>query len=51
MSCEVATGVELNASGATHPGRVRPRNEDRYHVDASRGIFIVVDGVGGHAGG
>src|SRR5918992_786541 len=46
-----ASATTLNAAGASHPGRVRPRNEDRFHVDAARGIFIVVDGVGGHAGG
>ena len=30
---------------------MRPRNEDRFHVDLARGIFIVVDGVGGQPGG
>jgi serine/threonine protein phosphatase PrpC len=30
---------------------VRTSNEDRLHVDAARGIFVVVDGVGGHAAG
>jgi serine/threonine protein phosphatase PrpC len=30
---------------------VRDGNEDRLHVDADRGIFVVVDGVGGHAAG
>jgi len=36
---------------ATDPGRVRDENEDRYYVDDERGVFLVVDGVGGHAGG
>lgn len=36
---------------ATDPGRVRNENEDRYYVDDERGVFIVVDGVGGHAAG
>ncbi len=35
----------------TDVGRQREVNEDRLHVDASRGIFIVVDGVGGQAAG
>lgn len=39
------------AAGATDPGRVRTGNEDRHYIDAERGIFLVVDGVGGHAAG
>ena len=41
----------LRAAGATDVGRQRTANEDRFHVDASRGIFMVVDGIGGHAAG
>jgi serine/threonine protein phosphatase PrpC len=41
----------VRAAGATDPGRVRDQNEDRFHVDVERGIFLVVDGVGGHAAG
>ena len=29
----------------------RPQNEDACHVDAPRGLYIVADGMGGHAGG
>jgi serine/threonine protein phosphatase PrpC len=36
---------------ATDRGLVRDHNEDRYWVDEERGAFLVVDGVGGHAGG
>jgi serine/threonine protein phosphatase PrpC len=36
---------------ATDTGLVRDRNEDRYWVDDERGVFLVVDGVGGHAAG
>jgi serine/threonine protein phosphatase PrpC len=43
--------VAVRAAGASDTGRVRPRNEDRFCCDPSRGIFIVVDGVGGYAGG
>jgi serine/threonine protein phosphatase PrpC len=39
------------AAGATDRGRIRDGNEDRLHVDAERGIFVVADGVGGHAAG
>ena len=33
------------------PGRVRTNNEDLPVLDAERGIFGVIDGVGGHAAG
>jgi serine/threonine protein phosphatase PrpC len=36
---------------ATHIGLVRTSNEDRYWIDDERGIFLVVDGVGGRAAG
>ena len=41
----------LMAAGQTDPGRHRNVNEDRFHCDASRGLFIVIDGVGGQAAG
>ena len=46
-----ATLPPFRAAGATDVGRQRTVNEDRFHVDPSRGIFIVVDGIGGHAAG
>ena len=41
----------IRAAGGTDVGCVRDRNEDAFFVDAKNGIFIVADGVGGHAGG
>src|SRR5262245_11582092 len=41
----------LLAAGRTDPGRQRDVNEDRFHCDAARGVFIVIDGVGGQAAG
>ena len=41
----------MNCGAATDTGLHRASNEDRYWIDAERGIFLVVDGVGGHAGG
>jgi len=41
----------LFAAGRTDPGRLRNVNEDRFHIDAAHGVFIVIDGVGGQAAG
>src|SRR4051812_21673937 len=45
------TRTMLRCAGASDPGRVRGNNEDAYWLDADRGIFLVVDGIGGHAAG
>ncbi|HKH44306.1 MAG TPA: protein phosphatase 2C domain-containing protein [Thermoanaerobaculia bacterium] len=39
------------AAAGTDPGRERENNEDRVLSDPERGIFAVVDGVGGESGG
>ena len=41
----------LKASATSHPGLRRENNEDRHYCDPDRGIFIVIDGVGGQAAG
>src|ERR1051326_5821457 len=41
----------IRSAGASDPGRIRRNNEDAYHIDADRGIFLVVDGIGGQAAG
>ena len=41
----------LRGAGASDAGRQREVNEDRYYCDATRGIFAVIDGVGGQAAG
>lgn len=46
-----ASSAACRAAGATDPGRQRVVNEDRFHADAERGIFVVIDGVGGQAAG
>lgn len=48
MADEMPVG---KSSGDTHPGKKRENNEDRVHCDPERGIFIVIDGVGGQAAG
>lgn len=47
----LATVQALRAAGDTHCGLLRDVNEDRFHCDAARGLFIVVDGIGGQAAG
>jgi serine/threonine protein phosphatase PrpC len=51
MSGSMQTVNALKAAGDSDPGRQREVNEDRFHVDVSRGLFLVVDGVGGQAAG
>ena len=41
----------LVAAGRTDAGIRRRVNEDRFHCDEARGLFIVIDGVGGQAAG
>ena len=42
---------DLRAAAGSDPGSHREVNEDRLHCDLSRGIFVVIDGVGGQAAG
>lgn len=37
--------------GASHLGHVRKNNEDAWTIDPSVGLFVVADGMGGHAAG
>ncbi len=43
--------AKLRCAGASDPGKVRRNNEDALLLDAERGIFLVVDGIGGQAAG
>jgi serine/threonine protein phosphatase PrpC len=47
----IAAAPALHAAARTHPGRVRLNNEDMPVLDAARGVFGVIDGIGGQAGG
>ncbi len=43
--------LRLEGFGKTERGQVREHNEDAFWVDNALGIFIVCDGMGGHAAG
>ena len=43
--------MTLDAVARTDPGPVRESNEDCFLVDIDTGLFIVADGMGGHASG
>jgi len=43
--------MRVKAAGASEVGNVRSHNEDFYGVDPKGHIFVVADGMGGHAAG
>jgi protein phosphatase len=43
--------MPLTSYGLTDVGRKRPHNEDAYLCDDDLGLYVVADGVGGHAKG
>jgi len=45
------TAPEIKFAALTDVGRVRDQNEDNFLVDKKLGLFIVCDGMGGHAAG
>jgi PPM family protein phosphatase len=51
MSHSMQTATALRAAADTNAGRQRDVNEDRIHLDLERGLFLVIDGVGGHPAG
>jgi serine/threonine protein phosphatase PrpC len=44
-------GSRFVSAGTSDIGSVRGNNEDRVYIDAERGIYLVVDGMGGQAAG
>ena len=46
-----ARGLGLTAHGVSDCGPVRTSNEDAFAVDLEIGLFVVADGMGGHAAG
>jgi PPM family protein phosphatase len=42
---------QFSSAASSDQGVVRPNNEDRVYCDDARGLFLVVDGMGGHQAG
>jgi serine/threonine protein phosphatase PrpC len=51
LQVEASSQFEIEAWGATDVGMKRRLNEDVFLVDHEAGIYLVADGMGGHAAG
>ena len=46
-----AKPMHLEVAACTDAGRIRPTNEDSYHVSVEKNLFVLSDGMGGAAKG
>jgi serine/threonine protein phosphatase PrpC len=47
----MAVDIDLTSLGATDVGQVRSANQDSFYADDKQRLYLVADGMGGHAGG
>ena len=47
----MAGRASIVGAAVSHVGNVRTHNEDSHFLDADEGLFVVCDGMGGHAAG
>ena len=47
----MAQQLRIEGAGETNVGRKRNHNEDNFAIMTEYGLFIVADGMGGHASG
>jgi protein phosphatase len=48
---ELVLNLKIEVAGQTDVGRKRSHNEDSFAVIAEHGLYVVADGMGGHASG
>ena len=46
-----SSNFQFASAGSTHPGHVRPLNQDAFLALPELGVWVVADGVGGHQRG
>ncbi len=51
MKSDLNNRIEIEACGRTDVGMKRRVNEDVFVLDPQHGVFVVADGMGGHAAG
>src|SRR5256885_1047493 len=51
FACYLRRRMELSFAAATDVGRQRNHNEDNFLIDKKLRLFMVADGMGGHAAG
>src|ERR1700755_2036314 len=49
--CDELSGMKIRYAGSTHVGMKRSHNEDNFFLLAEENLYIVADGMGGHASG